>query len=287
MQFGVTLPNRNIGSDPAVLVELACEAEQAGWDGVFVFDSIYYILRGGVSAVFDPWIALTAIAMQTSRIRIGPLATPLSRRRPWKVARETTTLDRLSHGRLILPVALGASDDGGFSRVGEELDRKKRAQMLDESLAILTGLWGGKPFRFSGEYYHVEEMTFLPPPVQSPRVPIWMVGAWPRVKSMRRALRWDGVIPTKMNDDGSIVDMTPEDIQVMKVWIDERRSTDTPFDIVFEGRTPGNANQAAAIVRPFAEAGATWWLEAVWDVLDTGGGVEGMRKRIKQGPPRL
>ncbi len=279
MQYGVTFPS----VDARTLAELAHDAEEAGWDGVFVWDLIWGI---------DPWVSLAAVALRTERVRFGTMLTPLSRRRPWKVASEVVTLDHLSNGRIILPVGLGAAgpehENSGFPKVGEEIDRKIRAKMLDESLDILDGLWSGQPFSYSGEHYRIQDVTFSPTPVQSPRVPIWVVGAWPRMKSMRRVLRCDGVIPSKMNDDGSFAEMTPADIRAMKVFIDEHRSEKTPFDIVMEGETPGDdPAKAASIVRPLAEAGVTWWLEAVWGTPETLGGIEGMRTRVKQGPPRI
>jgi hypothetical protein len=275
MQYGITLPTT---IDARTLAELAQEAEEVGWDGIFYWDVIW----GN-----DPWVALAAVAMRTERVRIGTMLTPISRRRPWKLASETVTLDHLSNGRLILPVGLGAPETG-FDKVGEEVDRKTRAKMLDEGLDILNGLWSGQPFSYNGEHFHIEDVTFSPTPVQSPRIPIWVVGAWPRMKSMRRVLRCDGVIPTKMNDDGSFGEMTPADLRAMKVFIDEHRSLTTPFDIVMEGETPGDDHEkAAAIVRPLAEAGLTWWLEAVWGSPETHGGLEGMRMRIRQGPPRI
>lgn len=279
MHYGVTFPNVDIH----VLAELAHDAEEAGWDGVFVWDVIF-----GTEA----WISLAAVAMRTERVRIGTMLTPLSRRRPWTVASQAATLDHLSHGRVILPVGLGATgpehSNDDFKKVGEETDRKIRANMLDESLDILDGLWGGQPFSYSGEHYHIRDATFAPTPVQSPRIPIWVVGAWPRMKSMRRALRCDGVLPTRMNDDRSFAEMTPDDIRAMKAFIDEHRTQTTPFDIVMEGEIPGDTpERASAIVRPLAEAGVTWWLEAVWSTPETEGGIEGMRKRVKQGPPRI
>ena len=287
MQYGVTLPNVRV--DARTLADLAHDAEVAGWDGVFIWDSVHSEtddLKGQPTC--DPWIALTAMAMTTERVRIGPLVTPPTRRRPWKLARETASLDQLSNGRLILPVGLGYVGDAGFSKVGEELDRKKRAQMLDESLDILTGLWSGQPFSFDGEYYHLQEMLFVPTPIQSPRIPIWVIGAWPREKSMQRALRYDGVIPAKIGEDGFSGEMTPADIEEMRLFIKEHRVATTPFDIVMEGETPGDDHEKAiSIVQPFAEAGVTWWLEAVWGTPETQGGVEGMRKRIEQGPPRV
>lgn len=273
MQYGFILPH----GDVHTLAELAHEAELAGWDGVFYWDGIYIKEAG---PMYDPWIVLAAMALRTERVRLGLILTPPSRRRPWKLARETVTLDHLSHGRLIMPVGLGALDDGGFTKVGEVTDRKLRAEMLDESLEILTGLWSGKPFSFQGKHYHTEEMTFLPAPVQSPRISIWVVGAWPSVKSIQRALRYDGLLPTKVG--GSQV--TPEDIRAMKVHIDQHRSEITPFDIVQEGETPGeDRERASEIVRPYAEAGATWWNESRWSFPP----IEELRVRIQQGPPRI
>jgi hypothetical protein len=281
MQYGFVIPC----SDARVVVELAREAEAAGWDGVFIPDCIAIDpALDPQAAGYDPWVALGAIAVQTRNVRLGTMLTPVSRRRPWKLARETATIDQLSHGRLVLPVGLGALDDLGFGRVGEATDRKTRAALLDEGLEIVAGLWSGEPFSFSGKHYQVQEMIFQPPPVQA-RIPIWVVGAWPRPKSMQRVLRWDGLLPAKMNDDGSFGNVTPADIQAMRAYINEHRTQTTPFDIVMEGRTPGDGREGAcAVVRPFAEAGATWWNEAMWSAPNA---PEDVRARIRQGPPRL
>src|SRR3712207_3080046 len=189
------------------------------------------------------------------------------------------TLDHLSGGRLVLPVGLGALDDGGFSKVGEPTDRKVRAQLLDESLEILTGLWSGEPFGYEGDHYRFEEMTFIPPPVQSPRIPIWVVGAWPSKKSMNRALRYDGLLAYTTRGE-----VTPEDIRAMKAYVMEHRDGPVPFDIVWEGQTADEApERAASVVRPFAEAGITWWIESPWHPPNE---PEDLRRRIRRGPPR-
>ena len=284
MQYGIIISASN---DPRVLAELAHEAEVAGWDGVFISDSISIETdTHPATPGFDPWVALAVIAMRTERIRLGTMLTAVTRRRPWKLARETVTLDHLSNGRLILSVGLGpVYDDAGFYKVGEVLDRKVRAERTDETLAILNGLWSGRPFSFSGKHYQIQEMTLLPPPVQSPRIPIWVVGAWPRMKSMQRALRWDGLLPAIKNADGTWGDITPDSIRAMKAFVDEHRRATTPFDIVVEAVTPGDDRaKAAAIVRPFAEAGATWWIESTWMMP---GEVDVQLARIRQGPPRL
>jgi alkanesulfonate monooxygenase SsuD/methylene tetrahydromethanopterin reductase-like flavin-dependent oxidoreductase (luciferase family) len=158
MKYGFIIPNDDIHTAP----DLAAEAEAAGWDGVFIPDCIAIDTENGPPGPwYDPWIVLAAMAVRTKRVRLGTMLTPLSRRRPWKLARETVTLDHLSKGRLILPVGLGAAkDDAGFYKVGEEMDLKVRAKLLDESLAILTGLWSGQPFTYHGEHYHVQDTTY-------------------------------------------------------------------------------------------------------------------------------
>jgi alkanesulfonate monooxygenase SsuD/methylene tetrahydromethanopterin reductase-like flavin-dependent oxidoreductase (luciferase family) len=278
MRFGFIIPR----GDVETVVALAREAEEAGWDGVFYWDGIYI---EGMAPMYDPWVVLGAMALRTERVRLGAILTPPARRRPWKLARETVTVDQLSHGRLILPVGLGALDDGGFGKVGEPTDRKTRAELLDESLEILTGLWSGQPFSYSGAHYHLDEMTFLPPPAQTPRIPIWVAGMWGSERSMARALRYDGLLPNKRAAEGESGEVTPDDIRAMRAYCDARRTPGQPFDIVSEGRTPGDdPARAAALVRSFAEAGATWWTEAMWEAPNE---VADIRARIRQGPPRI
>lgn len=271
LRYGFVIPNGN----PRVVAELAQEVEEAGWDGAFYWDGICV----GDIDTYDPWVVMAAMAMRTERVRIGAVLTPPARRRPWKLARETVALDHLSGGRLVLPVGLGALDDGGFSRVGEPTDRKARAQLLDESLEILTGLWSGEPFAYEGEQYTLGEMTFRPPPVQRPRIPVWVVGAWPSKKSMGRALRYDGVLVAAVS--GSSV--TPETVREIVEYAEKNRAETGPFDIVWEGQTPGeDPERAASIVRPYEEAGATWWIESPWTPPNE---PDDLRVRIQQGPP--
>ena len=272
MNFGFVLPD----GDARTAADMAHSAEEAGWDGFFVWDPVWGI---------DPWVALAAAAMQTRRIRLGTMITPLSRQRPWTFAAQTATLDNLSGGRVILAVGLGALDTG-FAEFGEVTERKARAELLDEGLEIVSGLWRGQPFSFDGRHYHVRPTQFSlpPPPVQRPRIPIWVVGAWPRPKSMGRALRWDGVLPARMAADGQFSPVTAQDVADIRAYVAARRPPEAgPFDIVVDGQTPGDVpQQAAARVRPLAEAGATWWIETLWGAES----LEPVRKRILQGPPR-
>lgn len=272
MKFGFVFP---LG-DARTAATFAEAAESAGWDGFFVPDTVWG---------YDPWVTLTAVAMRTERIRLGPMITPLSRRRPWKVASETATLDNLSGGRLILSVGLGAPDTG-FANFGEITDRQTRAELLDESLAIVAGLWQGQPFNFQGKHYQVQQTDFFPPPppAQQPRIPVWVVGAWPKPKSMARALQWDGVLPAKINPDRTFALLTPDDVRQMAAYIAAHRPTAAPFDIVLEGETPGeDAAAAANTVAPLQKTGVTWWLESRWQAAT----LDEVLTRIQQGPPPL
>ena len=276
LRYGFLIPT----GGPREVAELAREVEDAGWDGAFYWDGIAI---GGMDT-YDPWVVMAAMAMRTGRVRIGAMLTPPARRRPWKLARETMTLDHLSGGRLVLPVGLGATDDGGFSKVGEPTDRKTRARRLDEALEILTGLWSGEPFSHEGEHYRLGEMVFRPPTVQRPRIPIWVVGAWPSERSMNRALRYDGVLAATAGGGAGSPGVTPETIREIREYAREHGKGED-FDIVWEGETPGDDPEAAtSIVRPYAEAGATWWIEAPWTPPNA---PEDLRRRIRQGPPRV
>jgi alkanesulfonate monooxygenase SsuD/methylene tetrahydromethanopterin reductase-like flavin-dependent oxidoreductase (luciferase family) len=287
MRFGVILPNLGVGGDVLRLVDLAVRAEHAGWDAVLVWDSVFspgwheeYEGQPERQATCDPWLALAAIAVRTRRVVLGPMVTPPARRRPWKLAREVVTLDHLSAGRAVLPVALGAPDDGAFALVGEPIDRRTRAERLDESLAILTGLWSGEPFAFQGRHYRTAAMTFLPRPLQQPRVPVWVVAGWPRRRSMRRALRYDGIIPVRIADDGALSVMRPADIAQLRADL----PSDRRYEVVVQARAAGRAEAPL-----YAEAGATMWLQDVWqDMLAARApkDIDVVQEQIAEGPPR-
>jgi len=271
MKYGVIITGGLVREQ----VELARTAEAAGWDGVFTWDGIHV---GDQVEVHDPWVLMGAFAMATERVRIGAIIQPLSRRRPWKVARESVTLDHVSNGRFVLCVGLGAVDDSGWGRVGEETDRRIRAERLDETLQILVGLWTGEPFGFSGQHYRFRPMAFKPTPIQQPRIPIWVVGAWPSTRSMGRAARHDGLMPNVVGGG----ELTPELIKEMCVWICQRRSLDG-FEIVVEAKSPRDDPGSARVeARRWADAGATWWIESDWETFDP----EVARGRIEAGPPR-
>lgn len=210
-------------SDPRLVAELAAEAEAAGWDGFFVWDHLRYSTPRG--EVADPWVTLAAVAMCTERVRIGPLVTPLSRRRVHKVARETVTLDRLSGGRLVLGVGLGSDNHGELDFPGEISDPRARARLLDDGLARLEAYWGGE---------------LPPPPVQQPRIPVWVAGRYPAKAPLRRAARWDGYFPIDLPGPDALHEVAEQ-------------LPGPPYDVVVSLA----ADEDPA---PWARAGATWCL---------------------------
>jgi len=289
MRFGINVPAFADFSDPRVLAELANDAETAGWDGFFIWDAMFF--DPTFHPMADPWVALAAVALRTQKMRIGTMITPIARRRPWKLARETVSVDRLSNGRLTLGVGLGDPVQWEFGFFDEDIDPRTRAQKLDEGLEILTGLWSAQPFSYQGSQFKMKEVTFRPPPVQSPRIPIWVGGWWPNKPPLRRAARWDGVCPVKW---GGV--LTPDDWRELLRYIHDFRKSNEPFDAVHSGATPGESpEQAAEMIRPYADAGITWWIEPVdpwrfgwsYEVAWAPEATVLMRERIRQGPPRL
>jgi alkanesulfonate monooxygenase SsuD/methylene tetrahydromethanopterin reductase-like flavin-dependent oxidoreductase (luciferase family) len=277
MHYGIYLSTIGEFSNPLLLAELAHEAEDVGWDGAFVYDHI-----GQPNKVADPWIALSAMAMSTKRIKLGPVVTPVARRRPWKLARETVTLDQLSGGRLILGVGLGWSPHE-FTTFGEQGDPRIRAEKLDEGLAILAGLWSGETFSFSGKHYHIHDIAFLPRPVQTPRIPIWVCGTWSNKKApFRRAARWDGIIAiAPISENRPIL---PHDVCDIKAYIKAHRDSTEPYDIVVILWSEGDDSESELQqVKTYADAGVTWWLEDLsTERFSTIGEV---RNRLRKGPP--
>ena len=262
MKFGFVVP----WADATEVADLAEIAEASGWDGLFVWEPVWGV---------DAWVSLGLAAARTSRIRLGTLLTPPSRRRPWELASQVATVDRISDGRVNLSVGLGAVDSG-FAAFGEECDRRVRAELLDECLDIITGLWGGQPFKYDGRHFHVRPTEFpaLGHTHQAPRVPVWCVGALGHQRSMQRALRWDGLIPQVIDGDGAR-EATLEELTAIRGQLPTAR----PYDVIVEGRS-GDHSPAA-----WAEAGATWWIESMWDAIGEVDPVMAAGDRLGDGPP--
>lgn len=272
MKFGFVLP----GGTPRELVERAVEAEAAGWDAVFVWEAAYGA---------DAWSVLAAVAERTERIHLGTMLTPLPWRRPWKVASQVATLDQLSNGRAILAVGLGAPEVSTV-RPSDPVDRRERAALLDDGIDVIDALWSGA-LTYDGPVFQLDLTGGVIGefrPVQRPRPPIWIVGAWNRPKSMQRVLKGDGLLPNVM--DPELRETTPDDVRAMSTWLHDH-GAHAGFDVVAEGATPTDPLAAAAAVRPWADAGATWWIEALWVVPDGADHDALVHERLRAGPPAL
>lgn len=256
MKFCVDVPNFGRWADPKRFAEFARQVEEAGWDGISVWD---HILVGDDYQVADPWILLAAAAMATERIRLMTLVTPIPRRHPWKLSRECVSLDLLSEGRLTLGVGIGWPTDPEFTRFHGETDLRTRADMLDEGLEILAGLWTGEPYEFHGNHYNLERSTFLPRPVQQPRIPIWVAAMWPKRRPVRRAARWDGIAPLIYDEvTDEFGEPTPERIGEITAYAAEQRTSTEPFDVAIAGsHAPGD--DLSIYLSQLEAVGVTWW----------------------------
>ncbi len=295
MKKGVFVaPTINEFSDPQNLVDLAVMAEDAGWDGYFICDHLL-LDPDGFLPLADPTVVLSAVAAVTKKVMIGAMVTPISRRRPWKVAKEFASLDQLSNGRVVIGVGLGGLDQE-FSNFDEDPDKKVLAKRTDEGLEIIQRLHTGETVDFAGEIYNVTGARLLPRPTQRPRIPVWVGAMLPAKPGQRRAARWDGIMPHVMpamleeSQDTTGVDMrvlmqpTPDQIREVVEFTSDLRGSDGVFDIVVSGITEGMDSAAASkTLSDYENAGGTWWLE--W--LDCGrpGALAQIQQLIQAGPP--
>ena len=250
-------------ADARAVGELAALAERRGWDGFFVWDHVHY--PADVSSVADVWTCLAAAAIATERVRLGPMVTPLARRRPWVYARQAVTLDRLSGGRLILGLGVGGDGNGEMAPLGEEPEMRVRARMLEEGLELLAKIFSGEPVEHAGEHYAVSARPFLPRAAQEPRIPIWIGGRWPGRRALARAAAWDGVIP---------VGLEPGEAPELVARFAERRARPEPFELVA-------LDDAGADPAPWAQAGVDWVLTHLGPSALAGDGPDTMPPRAE------
>ncbi|MBA2638664.1 MAG: LLM class flavin-dependent oxidoreductase [Nocardioidaceae bacterium] len=247
MRYGLSLPIFGPLADPSTAARLAAEAENAGWDGVFCWDHVAY--GPDVGDIADPWVTMAAMACATERVRLGPMVTPLPRRRPITLARQVASLDHLSAGRLTLGVGIGGDGAGELSGTGEELDARVRGAMLDESLALLAQAWSGETVRHRGPHYVLDGLQVRPVPVQHPGPPIWVALRRGNRAPLRRAARHDGMFPIEVD--------TPDQLAELVAQAHAMRSPDAgQFDVAVGGRHGDHTRDPAA----YADAGATWWI---------------------------
>jgi hypothetical protein len=291
MKFGISVPHWGEYADARVLADLARDAEDAGWDGFYIWDHIAWGQSGIPMA--DATVALTAIALNTNQVLFGPMVTPLPRRRPTKVARETVSLDRLSGGRFVLGVGTGSGPDE-FDNLGDEPNHRTRGAMLDEALDLLKQLWSGEPVNHEGKFYTAKETRFLPTPLQNP-IPIWVAAGWPTKTPLKndapyhRAARYDCIFPIGRDIEwGSM--LQPEHVRQIVDLVMSYRESSAPFEVATEGTSEGSTDRDLELVSRYEEAGTTWWVENIapyrWDWKWEGPWPrEVMRDRILAGPP--
>jgi alkanesulfonate monooxygenase SsuD/methylene tetrahydromethanopterin reductase-like flavin-dependent oxidoreductase (luciferase family) len=252
MKFALYLPTVGEFADPGLIGELALEAEERGWDGCFIWDVLDPSTPPWAGPAVDAWVTLAVIADRTSRIQLGPMVTPLSRRRPGKVARETTSIDRLSGGRLVLGVGLGDPSDLS----GEIVDVAQRGARVDESLMVLKELWSGEPVDHKGQHFQITTAGYQPRPIRESGIPVWLGGISPNPKPFRRALRWNGFFPFRMDRM-----MEPDDYRSIRDEVAQVRGTADEFDLVFSSSMDGEKPPMSSWTS-YADAGVTWWLQA-------------------------
>lgn len=284
MRFSVNIPNFGDFADARTVATVAAEAEQAGWDALFVWDHVVH--RGHRRAFADPWMLLTAAALATSRIRLGTLVTPVARRRPQQLARQVATLDALSGGRVIFAAGLGGPIEDEYGSFGETTDPVELAERLDEGLDLLQRYWSGEPVNHDGRHYQVRNVTLLPATVQRPRPPVWIAGFWPNRPPMRRAARWDGAVPLFTSARHGHVPPVDQ-VRDLVAYVHQHRGDrhDRPFEFVLGGVSPADTAKARDLIGPLIDAGATWWDERQLQSSDDLDRLAPVLRRIEQGPP--
>ncbi|MCX4552893.1 LLM class flavin-dependent oxidoreductase [Streptomyces sp. NBC_01387] len=287
MRFSINIPNFGDFADARTVAKVAVAAEQAGWDGLFVWDHVVHDKRMHQGRAFgDPWMLLTAAALATSRIRLGTLVTPVARRRPHQLARQVATLDGLSNGRVIFAAGLGGPIEDEYGSFGETTDPAVLAERLDEGLDLLQRYWSGEAVNHHGRHYQVRDVTLLPASVQRPRPPVWIAGFWPNRPPMRRAARWDGAVPLFTSARHGQVPPADQ-VRDLVAYVGQHRDAqdDRPFEVVLGGVSPAAPAKAHDLIGPLIDAGATWWDERQLQSGDDLDRLAPVLHRIEQGPP--
>jgi len=287
MRFSINVPNFGDFADARTVAKVAAAAEAAGWDALFVWDHVVHDkkLRRG-QAFGDPWMLLTAAALATSRIRLGPMVTPVARRRPEQLARQVATLDSLSGGRVIFGAGLGGPIEDEFASFGDTTDPVVLAERLDEGLGLLSRYWSGETVDHEGRHYRVRDTALLPATVQRPRPPVWIAGYWPNRRPMRRAAEWDGAVPLFASARHGHTP-SPGKVRDLADYIAAQRGdrADEPFDIVVGGVSEPAA--AADQIAPLRDAGATWWDERQQQSNPDHYRAVPVLNRVEAGPPAI
>lgn len=277
MKFGLNVIHVwNVKNPAEFLLDLAVAADEAGWDGFFLWDHITWYVPANM---VDPWMMLGTIAGRTKNLRLGTIVTPLPRRRPQIVARQLVTLDHLSHGRAVLGVGIGG-DARDFTAFGEKFNYRLLAEKLDEALEVITELWSGEAVSYHGKHYTLDEVTFLPRPVQDPRIPIWIGGE--STSALKRVSKYEGWViggpAPSANQKGFSLDQISKAIEKIKRY----RDNDDQFDVVYGMEFPKEEKLLKETLQKADLIGVTWMLEGIYGLRFN---AEQALERVKEGPP--
>jgi alkanesulfonate monooxygenase SsuD/methylene tetrahydromethanopterin reductase-like flavin-dependent oxidoreductase (luciferase family) len=279
MKFGINIPNFGYFGEPQNITYLSELVEKSGWDGLFIWDHVQAFPEWHRGLPFiDPWIALSIISMKTEKIFLGPYITPLPRRRPWQVYRQATSIDHLSKGRLMLGFGIG-TPEFDFSSFGDTSDPKIKGEMLDEALEIINKFQTQEPFSYNGKYYNLNDVLLNPGPYKK-KIPIFIAGQWPNKKPMRRAAKFDGVVPISSTWPEYL---SPDEINELHQYIVSHRTRDDPIEIMVGGITPSDKSEGKSIIKKYEKVGMTWWSE---DINAIRGPIDELIERIETGPPK-
>lgn len=280
LRFGLSLANFGDFADARRVADLARLAEDSGWEALLVWDHLAFTW-GPPSG--DPWTLATAAALATDRLLVGTDVAVIARERPLPFANRIATIDRLSGGRVVLGVGIGGAADE-YRKAGEPVELRQRAALTDEMLSVVRPLLAGETVTHQGPGTIVDDVTLAPLPVGAP-VPVWIGGESRGAR--RRAARHDGWIPYPYDEAGNLT-MGPDTMAGHLREIRAERSAaglpaDAPFAVAMHGETPGPGEEGSAVVRLWAQAGATWWLESLHGFRGT---TDELVARVVAGPPR-
>ena len=247
VRHGLAMPLFGALADLVAFGDIAEAADEAGLDGMFVWDHVLSPVEGQWP-IADPWVALAVAATRSQRIKIGPMVTPLPCRRLINVSQATMSLDQLSGGRVILGLGLGSDGARELSAFGEPDDRAERAAKLTEGAELLTRLWSGKRVQHHTETWVVDDVQVHRLDGQRRRIPIWFGCAHGSLAPARRAAHYDGIYPIDTDVEGFK--------RIVEVVFQQRGSLEG-FDLACSAHP-------SIDTAPFIEAGATWLLHAFW-----------------------
>ncbi len=295
-RFAVAVPNLGPFANPAAIVSLALLAEEAGWDGFFLWDHLLWTWPEPTD-VIEPWPVLGAIAQTTTRLMIGTMVTPVARRRPWQLAREVITLDHLSRGRMMLGVGLGSPDEdftpfwphpssarAPTPRELEAAEHRERWRRFHDGLQLLDQLLRGATADRDDALLTARDVTLRPRAYRNRTIPILVGGRATTMRGLHLAAEHAGGVPIAF-DQESPGQPSLQQVRTYATTIRQAAAPRTPVVAIW-AHTDGRP-RAASDIKPYIDAGVDWWIETVpggEETDDPRNTIDFLRKRITVGP---